>query len=75
MTQNYSGSSTSITVLAIIIVVNIGICIALVLSLMAAIPAIQLYVLAAVELAAVALAYYYSRTVVDEGVGIRPLAH
>ena len=75
MTQTYSGSLTPITVLAIIIVGNIGICIALVLSLMAAIPAIQLYVLAAVELAAVALAYYYSRTVVDEGAGSRPLAY
>ena len=75
MTQTYSGSSALITVLAIIIVVNIGICVALVLSLMAGIPAVQLYVLAAVELAAVALAYYFSRTVVDEGVGSRPLAH
>ena len=75
MTHTYSGSLTSITVLAIIIVVNIGICIALVLSLMAAIPAVQLYVLAAVELAADALAHYYSRTVVDEGAGRRPLAY
>ena len=61
MTENSLSDSTSLTVLAIIIALNVGICLGLVLSLLAGIPTIQLYILAAIEFAAIVLVYSYSK--------------